>query len=169
MITGPNGFLYNELDIEDSEDLLFLLGSPTTDDKIKLNNYVSSTKELINANNGKYIVFASNAWIETHNDDYSNSKKELENYIKQNCTNYLILKIGDIISNQLSKVSQMKSNRIQQKILRNDLSDIPFESEYLDLNQFLKETKDAIKNKETGVHNYNLIKLNMIELKKYAN
>jgi len=169
MITGPNGFLYNELDLQDSEDLLFLLGGPTTDDESKLDEYVKSTKELINNNTDKYVVFASNAWIDNHNDSYSNAKKELEQFIKQRCTRHLILRIGDIISKDISKVRKMKSDRMQQQILRNELSDIPLKSHYLDLEQFVKETKNVIENKNVGIYHYNLTELTLMELKNYAN
>ena len=63
----------------------------------------------------------------------------------------------------------MKPNRIQQQILKNDLSDIPFISQYLDLDQFVKETNEAVNNKNTGVHYYKLSELNLMELKQYAN
>ena len=168
MITGPNGFLYNELDIQDTDDLLFLLGGPTTDDESKLDEYVKSTKELVTNNTDKYVVFASNAWVDHHNDLYSNAKKELEQFIKQSCTKHLILRIGDIISSNIEKVKKMKPDRIQQQILRNELSDIPFISQYLDLDQFVKETNKVVNNKNTGVHYYKLSELNLMELKDYA-
>lgn len=169
MITGPGGFLYNELNMKDSDDLLFLLGSPTDNDKIKLDEYVSSTKNLIQNNLDKYIVFASTAYIEYSDDDYNKSKKELEMFIEQKCVNYLILKIGDIISTDLSKVKKMKLNRTQQQILQNDLTDISMKGSYLDLDQFIEETKEIINNKKTGIHHFNLIELSLTELIRYAN
>jgi hypothetical protein len=169
MITGPGGFLYNELNMEDSDDLLFLLGSPTHNDKIKLDEYVSSTKNLVQNNLDKYIVFASTAYIEHSDDDYNKSKRELELFIEQNCVNYLILKIGDIISKDLTKVKKMKLNRTQQQILQNDLTDISIKGSYLDLEQFVKETKEIITNKKTGIHHFNLIELSLTDLIRYAN
>ena len=97
MITGPNGFLYNQLTMEDSDDLLFLLGAPTTDNKVMLDEYVQTTKDIIRSNRHKYTVFASTAWIEQSDDYYNKSKKELELFIEENCSKYLILKIADII------------------------------------------------------------------------
>ena len=93
MITGPNGFLYNQLTMEDSDDLLFLLGAPTTDNKVMLDEYVQTTKDIIRSNRHKYTVFASTAWIEQSDDYYNKSKKELELFIEENCSKYLILKI----------------------------------------------------------------------------
>ena len=97
MITGPNGFLYNQLTIEDSDDLLFLLGAPTTDNKVMLDEYVQTTKDIIRSNRHKYTVFASTAWIEQSDDYYNKSKKELELFIEENCSKYLILKIAEIL------------------------------------------------------------------------
>tara|TARA_Y100000389_G_scaffold200321_1_gene240470 strand:- start:64 stop:573 length:510 start_codon:yes stop_codon:yes gene_type:complete len=169
MITGPNGFLYNQLTMEDSDDLLFLLGSPTTDNKVMLDEYVQTTKDIIRSNRHKYTVFASTAWTEQSDDYYNKSKKELELFIEENCSKYLILKIADIISTDLEKVKQMKADRMQQQILQNDLSEIPMKGHYLDLNIFIAETQHAIRNKDTGVHNYSLVELTLLELKSYAN
>lgn len=169
MITGPDGFLYNQLTMEDSDDLLFLLGSPTTDDKVILDEYVKSTKDLIRNNKHKYTVFASTAWIDQSDDYYNNAKKELEVFIAENCEKYLILKIADIISTDLEKVKQMKADRMQQQILQGNLSEIPMKGHYLDLNIFIAETQHAIRNGETGVHNYSLVELTLSEIKSYAN
>lgn len=169
MITGPNGFLYNQLTIPDSDDLLFLLGSPTTDDKVILDEYVKSTKKLIRNNKHKYTVFASTAWIDQSDDYYNNAKKELEVFIAENCEKYLILKIADVISTSLEKVNQMKPDRMQQQILQGNLSEIPMKGHYLDLNIFIAETQHAIRNRETGVHNYSLAELTLSEIKSYAN
>lgn len=169
MITGPNGFLYSQLDIQDSDDLLFLLGSPTTNDKTKLDNYVTETKDLVIKNKHKYIVFASSAWVDQTDDYYNKSKKQLEEFIKQVCTQYLILRIADIISVDKEKIKMMKEDRVQQQIFRNNLSEIPLKSFYLDLNIFIAETQHAIRSKDVGVHNYNLVELTVLELKNYAN
>lgn len=182
MITGENGFLFKQLQgkIEDSDDLLFLLGSPTYDFEIercqanKLFNYVQETIDLINKNMNKYIVFASSTGVTDIDFEhkgmmtYTLAKLYLENYIIQNCNNYVILRIGTIVSNDLEIIKQMKGTRIQKRILMNNIKGIPMNDEYLDLNQFINETCDIINNKKQGIHHYQLQEMSLFDLRKYT-
>lgn len=180
MITGQNGFLYNELKdkFEDSDDMLFLLGGPTFDfplsinDAARLHIYVHQTIKLIDENINKYIVFASSTGV----DDidlkhegfmaYSIAKLYLENYIMTFCDDYLILRIGTIISDDKEIMKRMKGTRIQNRILSGNFKNIPLIDKYLDLDQFINETINIIKNHKCGIHEYSLRTLKLSELVK---
>jgi len=88
----------------------------------------------------------------------------LENYIKYNCDEYLILRIGTIYSTRLSDVNEMKSDRLQPRILRKDYTDIPFEDLYLNVDVFVDKTIDAILNFKSGILEYPLDKLTIGKL-----
>lgn len=183
MVTGKRGFLYKELEdkIDDSDELIFLLGSPTFDGEISknqskiLHKYVKETIEIINNNINKYIVFASSTGVDDvdykHKGSmsYTLAKLFLENYIINHCDDYLILRIGTIISDDISKVKEMKDTRIQQRILRKEMRNISLQDNYLDINQFINETCDIIKLHKNGIHEYNLTFLKLSELMRYSN
>jgi hypothetical protein len=162
MITGSTGFLYNELLLEDSDDFLFLLGGPTVDDKVLNDKYVQESKELIARYKGKYIVFASTL---DGDDYYTKAKREIEYFLGDKG---LILKIAPIISRDIKKVHKMKPSRVQPTILRNEFKEILMKDTYLDLDQFISETKDLITNRIVGTHHYQLTELSLFDLRRYA-
>lgn len=179
-ITGENGFLYSQLYNKLPEDnYLFLLGSPTFDDEltrensIKLHEYVKETIELINNNKDKYIIFASSTGVDDIDYEhkgymtYTIAKLYLENYIITYCEEYLILRIGTIISNNKELILKMKNSRIQQKILNKTIKEYPNQM-FLTLDNFLSETISAIKNKTIGIYHYSLTPMNFLQLLKYT-
>lgn len=180
MITGENGFLYNQLNLEDS-DFIFLLGSPTFDGEItleqskKLHEYVQSTIKIINENTTKYIIFASSTGVNdvdfNHKGSmpYTLAKLFLENYIITYCDNYCILRIGTIITKDKSKIKMMKKSRIQNRILRKEYSNIPLFDYYLDLDEFIKITKEIINERKTGIIEYKLTKYSLSDLIRITN
>lgn len=179
-ITGENGFLYSQIkDKLPNEDYLFLLGSPTFDDELtiedsmKLHNYVQETIKLINQNKDKYIIFGSSTGVNDIDYEhkgfmtYSIAKLYLENYIITYCNEYLILRIGTIISNDKQLISKMKNSRIQQRILNKTIKENNTQN-FLTLDNFISETINAIQNKIVGIYNYSLIKMNFIQLLRYT-
>jgi len=162
MITGSDGFLYNELGLEDSDDFLFLLGGPTSDDKVLNDKYVEESKELISQYKDKYIVFASTL---EGDDYYTKAKRDIEDFLGDRG---LILRIAPIVSRDIKKVHKMKPSRVQPTILRNEFKEILMKDDYLDLDQFISETKYLIDNRVIGIHCYQLIELSLFELRRYA-
>lgn len=185
-LTGWNGFLAQKLrertDVEwvngtENIDLLFHLGSPTftaheltRDDAQVMHRYVKDSMELISKFSGP-VMFGSTTGVDdiclTHNGStsYNLGKLFLESYVLNNCDKYMIMRIGTIYSDSVADVAAMKQDRVQPRIMRGDLKDIPFEDWYLNVNTFVGQTMDAIQNFNTGIFEYNLVKLRMTQLR----
>lgn len=184
-ITGENGFLFNELkphlESYNGKDGIFLLGSPTFDHDLtkensrELHRYVQETLQLINENKNKYIIFASSTSVDDINFSHSGSmsyalcKLFIENYIVNHCEDYLILRIGNIVSSDINTIRKMKETRIQQRILKKKYKNIPISDEYLNIETFIKETVEAINDHKTGIFEYTLTKMKITTLIKMTN
>jgi hypothetical protein len=186
-LTGWGGFLATKLrkrtDVEWAErtediDCLVLMGSPTfTDAELDqhdaqvIHQYVRETIRIIDRYDGP-IVFASTTGVDDMHLDHKGStsynlgKFYLENYVINNCDKYIILRIGTIVSDKLSDIQLMKPDRLQQRILRKDYSNIPMEDYYLDVDVFVDTTVDAILNFKNGILEYPLEKITLPKLIK---
>jgi len=186
-LTGWNGFLSKKLrirneinwvqDIENSNSL-FLMGSPTftqsqllKNDAVIMHQYVLKTIDKIKDYKNK-IIFASTTGVDdisldhTGSTAYNLSKLYIENYIINHCEDYLILRIGTIISKNVEDIRLMKPDRLQQRILNKDFKDIPFEDYYLDVESFIDKTIRAILNNQSGILHYDLEKYTLPNLIK---
>ena len=184
-ITGWNGFLSHKLrertDIdwtEDNADCLLHLGGPTftnaelfEHDAQVMHQYVRETIKKIDRFDGP-VVFASTTGVDDIQLDHKGStsynlaKLYLENYIINNCDNHLILRIGTVISYNQTDVDLMKPDRLQQRILRKDYTNIPFEDYYLPVDTFVNTTIEAIQTAKSGILEYDLVKLTLPQLIK---
>ena len=181
-LTGWNGFLASKLrerteiewqeDLENS-DMLLLMGSPTfTDAELDkhdaqvMHQYVRETIRQIDRYH-KPIVFASTTGVNDIQIDHSGStcynlgKLYIENYIVNNCDEWMILRIGTIISDKASDIDKMRSDRVQQRLRRRDTSNIEFEDEYLFVDKFVNTTVNSLLNFKTGIVEYQLTKLTL--------
>lgn len=184
-LTGWNGFLSKKLrenstiqwtnDFVNS-DILLLMGSPTftnnslsTDDAKIMHRYVKDTMEIVDKYTNK-IIFCSTTGVDDIQLDHSGStsynlsKLYLENYILNNCSQSAILRIGTIISDKISDIEMMKTDRIQSRILKGDFKNIPLKDKYLHVNTFIDSTIDIILNFTPGIHNFNLVEYSLSEL-----
>jgi len=184
-LSGWGGFLAGKLrertEVEwvnrtDNIDMFVHLGSPTfthsqlsQHDAQVMHQYVRETIKLVDRLDMP-IIFASTTGVDdlqldhTGTTSYNLGKFYLENYIKYNSDEYLILRIGTIYSTRLSDVGLMKSDRIQPRILRKDYADIPFEDLYLNVDVFVNTTVNSILNFKSGIVKYPLDKLNIGKL-----
>jgi nucleoside-diphosphate-sugar epimerase len=184
-VSGCRGFLAKQLrdrtDIEWVDrttdiDYYLHLGSPTftgkdlTQENAQvMHRYVKETIELVD-NLTVPIIFASTTGVDdiqldhTGSTCYNLAKLYIENYIINHCKNYMILRVGTIVSSDLTHILEMKPDRLQQRILRKDYKGIPMEDKYLDINDFVNITADKIKCFETGIVNYNLKTIKLSEL-----
>lgn len=184
-LSGWNGFLATKLrertDIEwvdgkEDIDCYLHLGSPTftqvelhQHDAQVMHQYVRETIKMVDRLPVP-IIFGSTTGVDdirldhTGSTSYNLGKLYLENYILNNCDNALVLRIGTIYSNSIADVQQMKDNRIQPRLLRQDTAGIPFEDYYLNVDVFVDTTITAILNKQQGILTYKLDKLTMPKL-----
>lgn len=157
----------------ENTDALFLLGGPTytslteePDERSVMEKYYNDTVELINGYNER-IIFASTTGV---NDPvlkpYTEVKYRLEQYIIEHCQDYLILRIGSIISDDQRHISIMKPDRIQPRMQRGDYTGIKFTDHYLHTNTFVEETLIAINSGRQGIMDYSLQPLTLLELRK---
>ena len=183
-LTGYNGFLAKKLrartEFEWTQDLwdanvVFHLGSPTftqhmsKHDSIRMHEYVKDTINLIDDIKVPFVFASTTGVLNMHyNHDchmtYDVSKLYLENYIINNCENYLILRIGTIYSKDINDVKMMKQDRVQPRVMNKDTSGIPFEDYYLNVDVFIDTTIEALTNIDNRIIEYPLEKLSMIKL-----
>lgn len=187
MLTGWNGFLAKKLredtSIEWSQglhgsDALLILGGPVfTQPEINklqsqiVHQYVQNIIRLLSSWKG-YVIFASTTGVNDidllhkGSTSYNLSKLYLENYIVHHVDKYLILRIGNIISDSQDDIRAMKSDRIQPRIRQNDFTNIPIVDEYLMVDQFVKTTVDAISKQRTGILEYESVTMKLSQLIK---
>lgn len=185
-ISGWNGFLANKLrtrnEIEwvnriTDIDYYLHLGSPIfTETEISrangmiMHDYVKHSMELIDSLEVP-IIFGSSTGVNdiqynhSGSTSYNLSKLFLENYIVNRCDNYMILRIGSIISSDIADVHKMKSDRLQPRIFAGQFTGIPYEDYYLDVNTFVDTTIDSILNFKTGIVEYTLKKMTIPALR----
>ena len=180
MITGEKGFLAQELlqHMKIPKDTIILMGSPTfdvvnitTEQSLKLHDYVKETMDIVDRNLDKYIIFASSDGVDdikfdhTGSTSYSVAKLFLENYIINRCKNHLILRIGTILSDDIEKVRRMKPTRIQNQILNKRMRWMPaLKEDYLMLDDFINETIEVIRQGKIGIHEYKLTEIKVTAL-----
>ena len=179
VISGWNGFLASKLRertevewVEDNRnvDMFIHMGSPTftqaelyQHDAHVMHQYVRESIKLIDRTDAP-VVFASTTGVDdirldhTGSTSYNLGKLFLENYVINNCDKYMILRIGTIISKNPVDIALMKPDRLQQRILRNDLTNIPLEDYYLDVDTFVNTTMNSILNFKNGIVEYELTK-----------
>jgi hypothetical protein len=183
-LTGWNSFLSKKLrevnSIEwtqnfENTDILFLMGSPiftgiiNKEDSKVLHNYVEETKKLILCYSGP-IVFASTTGVNDIHLDHSGHtpynlcKLYLENYIINTVDNWSILRIGTIISDKLHDIEMMRKDKIQQKILNKDFTNMPLKNECLHVDEFVNETIDLLMNFKCGIKEYDLKSYSLSQL-----
>lgn len=187
-ITGMNGLLAHKLMQSDryewsddprSSDALFLLGSPTcgygelpAEFGTNMHAYVEQTIDLI-SNHGKPIIFASTTGVNDISTDhaghttYNLAKLYLENYIIHNVEQYLILRIGTIVSRSRNDVDMMKPDRVQQRLRRKEYTTIDTQDSYLDINTFVEHTLDNISTINNQIIEYPHISLSLFDLMRY--
>ena len=187
-ISGRNGFLAHKLmqsnryewsEVTGSSDALFLLGSPTcaygtlpSEFGTKMHSYVEQTIDTIN-NNRKPVVFASTTGVNDISLDHSGhttynlAKLYLENYIIHNVEQYLILRIGTIVSRSCTDVDMMKPDRVQQRLRRKEYTSIETQDSYLDVNTFVNHTLDTISTINNRIVEYPHISLSLFDLMRY--
>ena len=185
-LTGWDGFLSRKLrenkNIQwqkefHNSDFILLMGSPTftglnisKEEAKVLHNYVKETIDIIDKNLEKPIIFCSTTGVDDIDLDhqgstaYNLSKLYLENYIINNVERWSILRIGTIISKDINDVMMMKSDRIQNRILKKEIQGIPFEDKYLHIETFVNSTIDLLKDFKVGIHYYNLVKYTLPKL-----
>ena len=188
-LTGWDGFLARKLRETDAHewtdnineaDVIFFLGSPTfTESKITrcrglaMHDYVQQISDMIWHTNIP-VIFASTTGVDDIELDHSGStvynlcKLYIENYIMHNSEDYLILRIGTIISDKKSDIDMMKPDRIQPRLLRGEFKDIPKEDEYLHVDTFVSQTNEAINNINNSIFEYDLEHHSMFDLIKMA-
>jgi hypothetical protein len=184
-LSGWGGFLATKLRdrieiewVEDTEniDCYLHLGSPTfthpelsMHDAQVVHQYVKDSMRLINRLDVP-VVFGSTTGVDDIQLDHKGStaynlgKLFLENYIINNCQQYMILRIGTVISSNSTDISLMKPDRIQPRLGRGDVSNIEFEDYYLDIDVFVNTTIEKLLNFKTGIVTYNLTKLTLPKL-----
>ena len=187
-ITGQNGFLANKLmqsnryewsDDIASSDAVFLLGSPTiagtpapADFGTRMHAYVEDCINIIQ-NHGKPIIFASTTGVNDisplhgGHTTYNLAKLYLENYIIHHCEQYLILRIGTIISRNCVDIDMMKPDRIQRRIRDRQYTGIEQKDQYLDVNTFVNATLDIISEIDNKIFEYPQITLSLFDLLRY--
>jgi len=184
-LSGWGGFLATKLrertEVEWVEsntdvDVFVHLGSPTftqaelhQHDAQVMHQYVRETVKLIDRTDAPF-VFASTTGVDDIQLDHKGStsynlgKLYLENYVINNCDKYIILRIGTIVSKDPADIALMKPDRLQQRIKRNDLTNIPFEDYYLDVDTFVNTTMDSILKFKNGIVEYELTKYTLPKL-----
>jgi hypothetical protein len=184
-LTGWNGFLSKKIrektEIEwqkqiENSDYLFLMGSPTftgttlsNSDCIKMHEYVKNTISIIDSYS-KPIIFASTTGVNDINLNHSGttcynlSKLYLENYIISKCDQWMILRIGTIISEKKEDIEEMRFDRVQQRLRKKDLTNIEFEDEYLFIDEFVDLTIKNMLDFKTGIVEYKLTKITLPKL-----
>lgn len=184
-LSGWGGFLATKLRertevdwVEDNKnvDMYVHMGSPTftqaelhRHDAHVMHQYVRETIKLIDRTDAPFI-FASTTGVDDIQLDHKGStsynlgKLFLENYVINNCDKYMILRIGTIVSKNPADIALMKPDRLQQRINRNDLTNIPFEDYYLDVDTFVNTTMNSILNFKNGIVEYNLTKYTLPKL-----
>jgi len=184
-LSGWGGFLATKLrertEVEWVEsntdvDVFVHLGSPTftqaelhQHDAQVMHQYVRETVKLIDRTDAPF-VFASTTGVDDIQLDhkwstsYNLGKLYLENYVINNCDKYIILRIGTIVSKDPADIALMKPDRLQQRIKRNDLTNIPFEDYYLDVDTFVNTTMDSILKFKNGIVEYELTKYTLPKL-----
>ena len=189
-LSGWDGFLATKLRertevewINDNKnvDMFVHMGSPTftqaelhQHDAQVMHQYVRETVKLIDRTEAPF-VFASTTGVNDIQLDHAGStsynlgKMYLENYVINNCDKYIILRIGTIVSNSLNDIQKMKSDRLQQRILRKDYTNIPMVDYYLDVDAFVDTTMKSILNFKNGILEYPLTKITLSELIKMGN
>jgi len=146
-ITGPNGYLARKLqernDWEwttgDEYDIMLLCGSPThaSEETIPLDEgkvyhkYVIDTIQMMEKIPQEVpIVFISTSdpdMIDIEHEGsttYNLAKMFLESYIVHYRKHYQIHRMGTLISHRLDDIKMMKPDRIQQRILARDYSEV---------------------------------------------
>jgi hypothetical protein len=184
-LTGWNGFLSKKLrerteikwqeDVNGS-DILFLMGSPTftgstldKNDSQVMHNYVKNTINKIDSYSNP-IIFASTTGVNDIDLNHSGTtcynlcKLYIENYIMNKCENWMILRIGTIISDNKYDIDKMRFDRIQQRMLKNDFTNIEFEDNYLFVDEFVNTTINNILNFNIGIVHYKLTKMTLPKL-----
>lgn len=184
-LTGWNGFLAGKLrenteivwqeELTDS-DMILLMGSPTftnieldEHDAQVIHQYVRETIKQIDRYTNP-IIFASTTGVNDIRLDHKGStcynlaKLYIENYIINNCDQWMILRIGTIVSTDNSDIDKMRPDRIQQRLRRKEISGIDFEDNYLLIDEFVNTTVNCILNFKNGIIEYPLIKLSLPKL-----
>ncbi|GAB0155135.1 hypothetical protein CHRYSEOSP005_03950 [Chryseobacterium sp. Alg-005] len=103
MIIG-NGLIANSLKNIDSENMLFFASGVSNSLETRSSEFereFSLLRNTLENNDGKLVYFST---LSIHDQSKQNShyvlhKLNIENYIKNNCTEYLILRIGNIVGN----------------------------------------------------------------------
>jgi nucleoside-diphosphate-sugar epimerase len=155
MIIGT-GLIANSLKNIDSEDNLFFASGVSNSLETRSSEFereFSLLKKSIEANSDDKLVYFSTLSVNDQSKQDSHyvlHKLEIEDYIKNNCSNYLILRIGNIVGkggnpntlfnflkNQITNSSEFKVHRKARRLLL-DIDDIP---------KFLSTNCLTIKNK----------------------
>jgi nucleoside-diphosphate-sugar epimerase len=188
-LSGWGGFLASKLrentEIEwvngvDNIDAFLHLGSPTftahelfEHDAQVMHQYVRESIKMIDRINVPF-VFASTTGVDDIQLDHRGStaynlgKLYLENYVINECDKYLVLRIGTVVSSKKADVLAMKSDRIQQRILNKDYSNIPTKDYYLDVDDFVNVTVAALQKIDNRIVDYPLKELSMPALASLA-
>jgi nucleoside-diphosphate-sugar epimerase len=155
MIIG-SGLIANSLKNIDSEDNLFFASGVSNSLETRSSEFereFSLLKKSIEADNESKLVYFSTLSVNDQSKQDSHyvlHKLEIEDYIKNNCSNYLILRIGNIVGkggnpntlfnflkNQITNSSEFKVHSKARRLLL-DIDDIP---------KFLSTNCLTIKNK----------------------
>jgi nucleoside-diphosphate-sugar epimerase len=155
MIIGT-GLIANSLKNIDSEDNLFFASGVSNSLETRSSEFereFSLLKKSIEANSDCKLVYFSTLSVNDQSKQDSHyvlHKLEIEDFIKNNCSNYLILRIGNIVGkggnpntlfnflkNQIANNSEFKVHRKARRLLL-DIDDIP---------KFLSTNCLTIKNK----------------------
>ncbi|MCS3867857.1 nucleoside-diphosphate-sugar epimerase [Chryseobacterium ginsenosidimutans] len=155
MIIG-SGLIANSLKNIDSEENLFFASGVSNSLETRSSEFereFSLLKKSIEANSNRKLVYFSTLSVNDQSKQDSHyvlHKLEIEDFIKNNCSNYLILRIGNIVGkggnpntlfnflkNQIANNSEFKVHRKARRLLL-DIDDIP---------KFLSTNCLTIKNK----------------------
>ena len=132
-------------------------------------NYVKNTINKIDSYSNP-IIFASTTGVNDIDLNHSGTtcynlcKLYIENYIMNKCENWMILRIGTIISDNKYDIDKMRFDRIQQRMLKNDFTNIEFEDNYLFVDEFVNTTINNILNFNIGIVHYKLTKMTLPKL-----
>lgn len=104
MIIG-NGLIAKALKEIDAPEMVFFASGVSNSletNKAAFEREVNLLKKTIGENDGKKLIYFSTLSIHDQSKQesaYVLHKKEIENYIQNNCKNYLVLRIGNIVGN----------------------------------------------------------------------
>jgi nucleoside-diphosphate-sugar epimerase len=165
-INGVNidyGDILKDRNIETKIDNIFHFAGPSDDfdfanEEKTIKTIINGTINLLNLarNKNAKFIFASTKGVKNPNNVYCYSKLLMEEYIKNNYDNYIILRIPRVYDKKRNKglMKKLKLNLIPKEDMNKKI-------EYINLENFIKQTLIVV-NQKNIVYNYNNLECNSI-------